>query len=46
MGIYAAGVVRDAKIDVSRMFLFAFVSMMLCAGLLALLSRRPRLHKD
>ena len=46
LGIYAAGVVRDAQIDVSRMFLFAFISMVLCAGLLALLSRLPRLHND
>ena len=46
LGIYAAGLVRDAQIDVSRMFLFAFVSMVLCAGLLALLSRLPRLHQD
>ena len=46
LGIYAAGLVRDAQIDVSRMFLFAFISMVLCAGLLALLSRLPRLHND
>jgi len=46
LGIYAAGCVRDARIDPGRMFQFAFVSMVLCAGLLAVLARRPRLGQD
>lgn len=46
MGIYAAGCVRDARIDPGRMFQFAFVSMVLCAGLLAVPARRPRLGRD
>jgi len=46
LGIYAAGWVRDAQIDPGRMFQFAFGSLVLCAGLLALLARRPRLGQD
>jgi len=46
LGIYAAGWVRDARIDPSRMFQFAFAIMVLCAGLLAVLARRPRLGRD
>ncbi len=46
LGIYAAGWVRDTQIDPGRMFQFAFVSMVLCAGLLAVLARRPRLGQD
>ncbi len=46
LGIYAAGWVRDAHIDPGRMFMFAFASLLLCAGLLGLLSRRPRLSQD
>lgn len=38
---YAGGAMRDAQIDVSRLFLIGAAGMLLCAGLLLLLRPRP-----
>ena len=46
LGIYAAGWVRDAQLDVTQLFHFAFGSVLLCALLMAILSRMPRLSQD
>ena len=39
-GVYAGGLLRDAQVDVSRIFLLASANVLLCAGLLFLLRRR------
>jgi sugar phosphate permease len=39
-GIYAGGMLRDADIDVSRVFQFASVNVLVCAGLIFSLRRR------
>ena len=39
-GVYAGGLLRDAQVDVSRIFLLASANILLCAGLLFLLRRR------
>jgi MFS family permease len=45
LGIYAAGWVRDAKIDLTHLFHFAFGSVLLCAIIMATLSRLPRIKQ-
>ena len=42
-GIYAGGVLRDAKIDISQVFQFATINLLLCAALLFYLKSRPTL---
>ncbi len=39
-GIYAGGMLRDAQVDVSRIFLFASINVLICAGLLFVLRHR------
>ncbi|SDS48986.1 MFS transporter [Opitutus sp. GAS368] len=39
-GIYVGGLLRDAQIDVSRVFQFASANLLVCAGLLFALRRR------
>ena len=39
-GIYAGGMLRDAQVDVSRIFLFAAINVLICAGLLFVLRHR------
>jgi MFS family permease len=39
-GIYAGGLLRDAQVDISRIFLFAAVNILICAGLLFALRKR------
>lgn len=46
LGIYAAGWVRDAKIDLVHLFHFAVGSILLCAVIMATLSRLPRIKQD
>lgn len=41
LGIYAGGLLRDAHVDVGRVFQFAAVNLIVCAGALALLLRQP-----
>lgn len=40
LGIYAGGLLRDAHVDVGRVFQFAALNLLVCAGALALLLRR------
>jgi predicted MFS family arabinose efflux permease len=40
IGIYAGGVLRDAKVDLSRMFQFASIVTILCAVMLFMLNRK------
>ena len=40
LGIYAGGVLRDAKVDLSRMFQFAAVAAIACAVMLFVLNRK------
>ena len=46
LGIYAAGWVRDAQINITHLFHFAFGSVLLCAVIMATLSRLPRIKQD
>ena len=46
LGIYATGWVRDAQIDITYLFHFAFGSVLLCALFMAILSRMPRYGRD
>jgi sugar phosphate permease len=39
-GVYAGGMLRDAQVDVSRIFLFASINVLICAGLLFVLRHR------
>lgn len=41
-GIYVGGMLRDAKVDISRVFQFAAINLILCAGLLLLIGRASR----
>jgi F0F1-type ATP synthase assembly protein I len=46
IGIYAGGALRDAQVDMSRMFLFVFAMIGVCATLLFLLKPKPRFAPD
>jgi MFS family permease len=46
LGIYAAGWVRDAKIDPVHLFHFAFGTVLLCAAIVAVLLRMPRIKQE
>ena len=39
--IYAGGALRDAHVDVNRIFVFSALSMLVCAGLLMFIKPRP-----
>ena len=41
LSIYAGGALRDRQIDVSKAFVFAAVTLTLCAGLLLLIKPKP-----
>jgi MFS family permease len=41
-GIYVGGMLRDAQVDISRVFQFAAINLVLCAGLLFLVGRYIR----
>jgi MFS family permease len=41
LGIYAGGLLRDAQVDVGRVFQFAALNLIVCAAALALLLRQP-----
>ncbi len=46
--IYAGGMLRDASVDISKVFVFAAFSLLICAGLLLLikpLAPSARIHK-
>lgn len=43
LGIYAAGWLRDAQVDVQHIFHFGVLNLVLCAGVLAVLARRAPL---
>ncbi len=46
LGIYAAGWVRDAKIDPTHLFHFAFGTVLVCAAIVAALLRMPRIKSE
>jgi hypothetical protein len=46
LGIYAAGWVRDVRIDAVHLFHFAFCSVLLSALFMAALSRLPRVNQE
>ncbi|MBL9213891.1 MAG: MFS transporter [Opitutaceae bacterium] len=41
-GIYVGGVLRDAKVDISNVFLFAAINVLVCSGLIYSLRPRPQ----
>jgi MFS family permease len=43
LGIYAGGVLRDAKIDISNIFLFSALCLVLCAALLFMVRPDPKI---
>ncbi len=42
VGLYAAGIMRDADINLNRMFQFASLIMLVCMGLLLIVKKRTR----
>lgn len=40
LGIYAGGMLRDAQVDISRIFQFAAINLVVAAGLIAYVNRR------
>jgi hypothetical protein len=43
VGIYAGGALRDAKVEMSSMFMFVFAMICICAALLFRLKPKPEL---